>query len=580
MRGALETSSTSALEKATACFDRGDLEVAESLCRVILAASPNDASGHILLGKVLQNANRPIDAQSAFRAAVKLSPHAADSWRHWAKLLKSLGELEKARECLCMALTHLPESFHIHHDLGLIFLALKDGAGADRHISRALNIEPRSEIALCHLGLVRMHQGRCDEAIAAYHAGIAINPSVPELHNNLGDALKERDLDAAERAFSTATALRPDFAEALDSLGVIYFFKGRLEDALDKFDEALLAKPGLQRAKAHKTTTLFLLERLPEAWRLYRDRYAVAGYKRMPHGRFQVPVWNGEPFAGKALLVWTDLGLGEEILQAGMLLEVLASALCLTVECSPRLVRLFARSFPVATIIPRTNPTRACPVPVVADYQIAAGDLGAIFRDRRAKFPLHTGYLTPDPEKVSTLRQRYARASAEHMPGNMIVGLSWASHNADLGMDKTLALSEFAPLLRQPGVTFVNLQYGAARDEAVAVAAAMGIDIQTDQTVDPSGDMDDVAAQAAAMDLIISVSSTVVHMAGALNVPVWNLVPGHRASGMWHWFSDSENSAWYPSMRIYRRTQEKNQELMDRLAGDLEELCSHAGPRG
>jgi len=131
-------------------------------------------------------------------------------------------------------------------------------------------------------------------------------------------------------------------------------------------------------------------------------------------------------------------------------------------------------------------------------------------------------------------------------------------------------LAEFSPVLRQRNVTFVNLQYAASPQEIAAVNAALGIEIILDETVDASGDMDAVAAQVAAMDLVISVSNTAVHMAGALNVPAWNIVPTHQASGMWHWFSDSEKSAWYPSMKIFRRTEKTSDALMSKLATELQ----------
>ncbi len=554
------------LKRAAACFARGAFDEAEHLCREALKGVPLDPAAHVLLGRTFQAKGQVDAAQAAFLSAVEAAPALVDAWLHWAKFLQTQGYLQKAESCLRMALTHAPNAFAIHNDLALILLALGNPEGAEGHLERALEILPRSEMALCNLGIVRLHQGKVDEAIAAYRQAIAINPLIPEAHNNLGDVLKSRDAKAAAESFETALTLRPDFPEALDNLGVVHFFNGRLQDALDKFDRALAAHPGFHRAMAHKTTTLFMLGRLGEAWSAYRQRFTVAGIKTPPHGRFSVPVWNGEPLAGKALLIWTELGLGEEVLQAGMFPDAARIASRLTVECSPRLMTLFARSFPGVSFIPRLNAARASTAPVVADYQIAGGDLGAAFRNDFDAFPRHTGYLTADTRQVEALRRKYRK------PESLVVGLSWASRKSPLDAVKTMALSEFAPILRQPGIVFVNLQYGYEPDDIAAMRAALGVEIICDDAVDLSGDMDAVAAQIAAMDLVISVSNTAVHIAGALNVPVWNIVPGHNASGMWHWFYESEQSPWYPSMRIYRRTQSGNSDLMGRIAADLQDF--------
>ena len=555
------------IRHAAAYFERGSLDEAERLCWKALSDMPKDPTGRVLLGRILLAKGEADAAQAEFRAAVKLQPTLVEGWVCWAKLLQTHGHLKNAEACLRLALTYAPDAFSIHNDLALILLALGKLEDAERHLERALEISPQSGVALCNLGIIRKHQGRIDEAIAAYRQAIVFNPLLPEAHNNLGDALKERDLKAAEECFDAALRLRPDYPEALDNLGVVLFFYGRLSDALDKFDRALAVNVGFHRAIAHKTTTLFMLGRLRDAWKLYRRRFEVAGIKVPPHGRFPIPVWNDEPLAGKALLVWTELGLGEEILQASMFRDAASVASRLTVECSPRLLTLFQRSFPDVSFISRTNPTRASTVPVDADYQIAGGDLGSAFRNDFGAFPRHAGYLFADAQRVDALRRRYKKA-----PEILVVGLSWASKKSSFMAQKTLALSEFAPILRQPGIIFVSLQHESQPHEIAEIRAAFGVDIVCDDAVDLSGDLDDAAAQVAAMDLVISVSNTTAHIAGALNVPVWNIVPGYNASGMWHWFYDSEESPWYPAMKIYRRKQRDDHDLMSRVAVDLQAL--------
>jgi len=550
------------LKIAAEALDRSDYLEAERLSREALKRSTS-STGHVLLGRSLYARGETLAAQQQFKDAVQSDPAYADAWLHWAKLLDAAGHPEKAEECLGHGLRHSPNSHALYNDLALVLLKSNKLDEAETQLIRALEIDPGSVISWFNLGAVRRRKRDAQGAAAAYREVTRLNPSLAEGFNNLGDALKESDYAAAEDAFRRALSLRPDYPEALDNLGVVLFFTGRVDDALGCFEEALRIKPDFMRAFGHRTTVLFIQGDLSRAWTFHRRRFDVAGMKVDPHGRFPHPVWNGESLSQKSLLIWTEQGLGEEVLQAGMIPDALAHASKVTVECSPRLMRLFERSFPQAFFIPRTNPARACTVSIDADYQIAGGDLGGAFRKNWKDFPKHAGYLIPDPGLVARLRQRYTGKA------NLVVGISWASSRSGSGPHKTMQLSEFAPVLRQKGVVFVNLQYDSDLAEIVDVQERLGTEILTDDTVDLFGDMDAVAAQVAAMDLVISVSSTTVHLAGALNVPVWNIIPGYNASGMWQWFSGKGVSPWYPSMNFHQRVEKTSAGVMERLSTDL-----------
>jgi hypothetical protein len=247
---------------------------------------------------------------------------------------------------------------------------------------------------------------------------------------------------------------------------------------------------------------------------------------------------------GKSILIWTEQGLGDEILFASMLPDVIARAGRCIIECSPRMAPVFARSFPAAQV----RAYQRAHVPVspapAADYQIAIGDLGRFLRGDFAAFPRHHGYLKADAAKAAALRARYQAVK----PGNVVVGLSWRSGNKDIGVLKSADLAEWAAILGLPGLTFVNLQYGDSSVDVAAVRARLGVGIYHDDTVDPLKSMDDFFAQVAAMDLVISTSNTTIHAAGSLNVPVWLI----DAGGLWYWFRERADSPWYPAMRIFR----------------------------
>ena len=548
------------LDRAAALLAAGQVGQAEALVRAGMGQGAPSPAARVLLGRISQSQGRIEEAQAEFRAVVQADPTCAEAWRAWACLLETHGHAPRAEECLRLALTYLPALPEIHTDLSAVLLSLGKLDAAETAAREALRLAPETAVAWCSLGLVRGRRGDVAAAVEAFRKAVALDSLLPEAHNGLGAALQAIDPPAATEALRAALRLRPAYAEALDNLGVLAVFQGRLSEAIAHFDEALSADPRFLRAVGHKTNALFLAGRLTEAWKIYRRRFEVEKLKHDPHGRFPQPVWQGESLHHKPVLVWTELGLGEEILQAGMLKDLARITGPVSVECSPRLGTLFKRSFPGMTIIPRTNPARACPVAVAADVQIAGGDLGGLLRDQAAKFVPHQGYLVADSVHVSALRKKYAQ------PGKIVVGLSWASTRSGLGKGKTLALADVLPVLKVPGVVFVNLQYDVGSAD---IAMLQSNNVLTDPEIDFAGDMDSIAAQTAAMDLVISVSNTTVHMAGALNIPVWNIVPAHNATGLWHWFFDVEESPWYPAMKIYRRRDPTPQKLMQTVMEDL-----------
>jgi ADP-heptose:LPS heptosyltransferase len=184
----------------------------------------------------------------------------------------------------------------------------------------------------------------------------------------------------------------------------------------------------------------------------------------------------------------------------------------------------------------------------VIDYQTSSLDLGRWLRPDFAHFPKRAAYLAPDTGMVAAFREKYAPLRAG---GKRLIGLSWKSRSAFTGAEKSLALAEWQPILDTADCAFISVQYGAEAGE-LAAALRTGHVIHHDATVDSLKDLDTFAAQLAALDLVISVSNTAVHVAGALGVPTWVIVPEGKG-GLWYWFERSDATPWYPSIRLFRR---------------------------
>lgn len=443
------------------------------------------------------------------------------------------------------ALSALPGDAGLLNNLGN---ALK-GAGRNEDASdafrKSLDARPGHPETLANLGGVLADLGEFEDAKMILSEAIKLAPEFTDVRVNLSFVLIElREFEQAVDCCLKALEKTADHAHTLNNLGRAYLALGRNAEAEEVIKKALAADPDHIGALQAMGILHFLHARWSEAWACYELRWHI---KTTRHRDFPQPAWAGEPVAGKTLLVWGEQGVGDEILFSSMVTDLIEQGASLLLELDPRLVALYQRSFPGVTCIPREFP----PVKEVRgkdiDFQAAAGSLGRWLRPDEASFPKRSSFLVADTEKAESLRQRY-RGDGD----DLLVGISWSSANRDMGDEKSLAIMELAPLARISGIRLVDLQYGDSDRDRGQFEAETGVLVIRDKEIDSLVDLDGFAAQVAAMDLVVSISNTTVHMAGALGVPVWVLLPN---APMWRWLADRDNSPWYSSVRLFRQTE-------------------------
>jgi hypothetical protein len=282
------------------------------------------------------------------------------------------------------------------------------------------------------------------------------------------------------------------------------------------------------------------------------------------------PVWNGGSLTDKSLLIHAEQGVGDEILFASCVPDVAKAAQQCVFECDRRLAPLFARSFHEVVVVPRREDFQLTPddVPVRVDERISAGSLPRFFRRAESDFPARSGYLSADAAATKTWRARLQNAG----PG-LKVGFSWrGGKSANLRARRSTELAQWAPIFSTPGVRFVNLQY----DDDGEAARAQGAAVHDFSDLDRRNELDRLAALISALDLVISVDNSTVHLAGALGVPTWVLLP---FVADWRWMLDREDSPWYSSVRLFRKRRDEGwEDLLSRVAFALHECVST--PRG
>jgi tetratricopeptide (TPR) repeat protein len=498
---------------------------------------PSSAEARALLeaGVALHRAGDLDAAQAKYAAVLRLAPEDADALHLSGLIAHQRGDQLAAWDLVQRARTMRPRSADIAYNLGRVALALQDWPAAVEANRAALARAPKMSAAACNLGIALVHTGDAVAGEASIRRALAAEPDNAASWSALGLALHDQAKDdAARAAWTEAHRRNPALAEAAFNLACCDLRAGDLAAGWARFG----ARAGADPASFANGGTM------------------------PPH----IPLWRGEDLAGKTLLIWGEQGLGDQILFAGFLPSLAARKIVLA--CAPRLVPLFARAFPHVAVLPQDDALPAGLEGRQIDVQVPLADLGRHVWPARLPPTPRPAFLQADPERTAVLRRRY-RDWAGH---GLLVGLSWHSRRATAGPRKSLPLAARAPILRVPGVAFVSLQYGETEAD-LAAAGQSGVAVHADPEVDATHDLPGLAAQIAAVDLVITVSNTTAHLAGALGGPVWTLAPVGGGS-LWYWFRGHDpwqQSPWYPAMRVYHQPHPGAWEpLLHRVKNDLE----------
>jgi tetratricopeptide (TPR) repeat protein len=405
----------------------------------------------------------------------------------------------------------------------------------------ALAVVPRHLKALGNRASVLHLLGQVDAALASNDQALAIDPDRLDTLYNRGLMLLELGrLDAALECFDRVLAREPDHAAALGNRGTVLQGLGRLPEAIAAFRRVRALRPDDATACVNESLAHLAAGDYATAWPLYERRWETRLHAGRPE--FTQPQWRGEAdIAGKTILLYAEQGFGDT-LQFCRYAPLLASRAHVVLLVPSALRRLLATLSDRVTVIDETNPLPPF------DLQCPLLSLPLAFNTRVGSIPADVPYLSADQSALARWRQRLDR-----LPGRKI-GLVWAGRSAGAQMEtrmrdrrRSLALASLARLAELPDVSLVSLQKGDASSQAAETRA----DIVLHDWTWELNDFADTAALVAALDLVISVDTSVAHLAGALGRPVWIL---NRFDACWRWLQDRTDSPWYPTARLFRQT--------------------------
>jgi tetratricopeptide (TPR) repeat protein len=447
--------------------------------------------GNILLGQ-----GRAQDAVAVFQHCHRLRPEHAGILYNLGNAQLSAGKLPDAADALVACLRRAP-------DFGPGYVNLAD--------------------TLRRLTLL-------DPALTMAQTGLALLPGQTEALITLANVLHDRaDYAGAAELYRKVLAVEPDRAGALTNLANTYRIMGRLPEALAIHHRAVALAPENAEIRFNRALAYLMHGDYRQGWREYEFRWQQPQARPRRFGTG----WEGECIAGRTLLLHAEQGLGDTLQFIRYVPLLSDRGARLVVEVQPELLRLVRRAMPFATVLARGDdlPAFDAHCPLLSLPRVLGTELDRI--------PAALPYLSADPDLAAAWRRRLPQQRP-------LVGLVWAggTHMNDAGAHlidrrRSLQVADVAQLSGIAGIHWVNLQKGRAEQPMPML-----------DLMDEVADFADTAALVANLDLVVSVDTSVAHLAGAMGRPVWLL---SRYDGCWRWLHDRSDSPWYPGMRLYRQ---------------------------
>lgn len=489
------------LHLANSLLSQGRREEAVAAQATAVDLEPSNPTIWYSSGLILEKVNKWEAAQEAYRRSVELAPELSNARAGLARIYCLLGEVATAQKLLSQAIEEYPEDTTLLCSMGAMYDSNSEPVQAELYYRRALRVASRLVVAWVGLGNALQNQDRHSEADQCYMNAIEIDPNHPEAHFNQGVSFqRQRNYDKALSSLNLAISKRPDFVEAHWYKSFLCLLLGDYALGWDEYEWRLRQKENITRP-------------------------------------FVQPVWDGSKLDGRTILVHDEQGYGDTFQFVRYLALVKSQGAHVVFECHPKLSAILKGVSGYDQIVERVSPHT---IPSVKfDTQIHLMSLPRIFNTRIEKVPDSIPYLRAESERILFWRDRIAADS------NFKVGLAWSSANSI----RSCSLLNFLPLSEVPGVSFYCLQKGPGIEQADMPLGKMDL-IRLDKELDLTDRFVDTAALMVNLDLIISIDTSIVHLAGAMGCPVWTIL---SAFPDWRWTNAGNSTPWYPTMRLFRQ---------------------------
>ncbi|MDI1283036.1 MAG: tetratricopeptide repeat protein [Reyranella sp.] len=510
-------------------------------------------------GFVLQSLRRYEESLTSYDQAIALNPDWADAHNDRGTALQNLQRYEEALESCDQAAALKPECVDAHYHQGNALLNLRRCEEALTRYDRAISLDPDHVDAHFNRGSVLIVLHRHGEALASYERAATLRLDYADAFYNQGVALMylERYAEALSR-FDRAIYLQPHHAAAHANRGNMLRDLRRYEEALASYDKSIDLEAGNARAYFCKAQLELGLGNFQSGWPLYEWRWELEEVRSQRRSFSQAPWLGSELIQDKTILLHSEQGLGDTIQFCRYVQPLVERGAKILLEAPRSLVRLLLGLTCGASIVASGDdlPTFDLHCPLMS----VSGLLRTVIETIPARMP----YLTAEAKLVAYWRERLP-------PDGIRIGITWQGNPAGaIDRGRSAPLASFAPLARVPGVRLISLQKHHGLDQLDQLPVGMIVEtLGSDFDAGPDVFVDSAAVMMN-LDLVISTDTAIVHLAGALNRPVWVAL---RAVPHWTWMMDREDSPWYPSALLFRQTSDGDwTEVFERMAAKLVNL--------
>jgi tetratricopeptide (TPR) repeat protein len=485
--------------------------------------------------KLHNNAQYP-EALRLTLEATALHPESALGHHMMAMALDHMGETHKALLMYEKTLELDPSEFDVYLNLGLTARKLNMDEAAEKFFRIYIDLKPEQHQGYNNLGTLFRDMNRFDEAIEVVKHALNLMPETAELWNTMGTiATESGKLDEAVIFYNEALRVNPDFHRSRYNLANFYMDHGFIAEALEDFEKFLKTQNAdhndAMEARYARSIALLALGRVEEGWKENRIRNNPR-FRTSTLYATDAPMWNGEDVRGKNILVIGEQGVGDEIMFANPirdLIERVGPDGNVLINVTKRLVPLFERAYPECLVgIPMFTSHNGKNVIVTTwendrgtlDYHTPMGDLSAFLRPDAASYRGVGAFLQPDLAEIESWKTRLADLS-----DGLKVGLCWRSGLVTAGRGKGFApLELWGPVFENTNATFINLQYGEVKEEVAEIQTRFGRTLHQMEGLDIRNDLDSNAALCCALDVVISAPTAAAALAGSVGTKTWFVI--------------------------------------------------------
>lgn len=533
--------------------DIGKTKSAIEYYKKAILQDPNYTDAYKNLGIILEQTDNNEEAITYYEHILKTTPQNYEILYLCSRAYFNISQFDLAHKLIIQAIQYEQNKPEFYNTLGTILTHKKCWDEAITAFNKSIELAPDMETAYINLGSAYKNNNNPIEAEKAYNKALSINSKNYSALNDLG--IIQRILNEPYKAienFNRSIALNKNpknhFQEELspantyNNLGLAHLDLMQLQEAHQAFEKAMNMDNSYPEPILSNSITYLTEGNFDDGWEGYEYRQKISTRKETYSNLInELNTWNmfSSP-KNTPLIILPEQGIGDEIMFASIIPDLIkAHKGEIILACDKRLVDIFKRSFKDISVSKLTG------LKITTNHQkIYLASIAKFLRKSEKDFAPASPYIIPLEDKKQYFKDKYKDITG------LKVGISWKSGNAIEGNKRTVPLKAWAEILSTSDINFFNLQYGETKDEITEIKSNLGIKIISDPEIDPLTDLENFIAIISNLDLIITIDNSTAHIAGALGIPTWVMLP---YSCDWRWMKDRSDSIWYKSLKMYRQ---------------------------